>query len=162
MTTLSTATFTTRSTSVRKGNLYMTGTHKVPVSEELRKQTRKDIRSYLNRTRPVLRLMGGSIDYPLLVAGTNYTYKRYYSIQASDDLLGLYKRTLRFKQIFSEGEIVESALNAIESSDFSQDAMRLVFQSNYWGDPKREALFNRVITTLQPFLILRRMEQGQK
>lgn len=140
----------------------MTGVHELPVSEELRTQTRKDIRSYLNRTRPVLRLMGGSIDYPILTSSANYNYKKYYSIQASDDLLGLYKRTLRFKQSFSESEIIEYALNAIESSDFSQDAMRFVFQSNYWGDPKREALFNRVITTLQPFLILRRMEQGQK
>ncbi len=127
--------------------------------KELIAKANKVIRAYLKKSLPVLRLMGGSTECPIIKAGitvpSGFSHlddnscvlqiRNYYTIYGR--ALGTHKR-------------YQQALDVIEAEDFTADGLKAVYTTNFWGKQDKKNLHNRIVSALREHLIIRYMERN--
>jgi hypothetical protein len=148
------------SPKLHKGKISIPGHMVITPPKELSTKASKVIRTYLKKTLPVLRLMGGDIERPLLKASAQPTKYGYY-IDESDTVLRLRECFVERRRNFSEFERKQIALDTIEAGDLTLDGLKNVYAVNFWGAQDKKNLFNRILSALREHLIIRYMERNQ-
>lgn len=142
-----------------KGGLIIPGHLVIIPPKELSAKASKVIRTYLKKTLPVLRLMGGSTEYPLLKAGL--IPARFSHLDDNNCVLQIRNYYAIHGRAFDAYTRCQKALDVIEADDLTLDGLLDVYATNYWGKQDKKNLFNRMVSALREHLIIRYMERDQ-
>lgn len=142
-----------------KSKLYIYPLYEYDVSHAQAKEASQIVTAWLNKVRKVLRVMGGSVAYPLLTTEevnaqmkTASRYHRHPSHAGSELLIPYAKLDRRLDPVH---DVILPGKVDIESASH-------VFNRVAWGDQQWKNVANRVRTEFKPLVLAHLLQVGAK